>query len=84
MFESSEHTGSLSEEEFDEWLEKGRSARIGYEYMVVIWNQWENGIQRVYQENRSEVKQYIQRMDANETLIAVYDLYSESRMSFNI
>ena len=42
MFESSGHGGSLDEELFESWLEKGRSGKVGYHYLIVIWNSWDN------------------------------------------
>ncbi|MEM8896299.1 MAG: hypothetical protein AAGC88_17095 [Bacteroidota bacterium] len=83
MFETAGYDRSLPEEVFESWLEKGRSAMIGYEYLIVIWNQWDNDFQPVYKETREEVSVYARNLDANEELVAVYDLYSESRIVLN-
>ena len=83
MFESTEDDRSLSEEVFESWLKKGRSARVCYEYLIIIWNQWDRDFQPVYRETREQAKAYSEHLDANEELVAVYDLYSESRIVLN-
>ncbi len=83
MFESADDGRSLSEEVFESWLDKGRSAKIGYEYLIIIWNQWDRDFQPIYKETREQVKACLGHLDTNEELVAIYDLYSESRLVVN-
>jgi hypothetical protein len=82
MFESPEFPKALDEQLFNSWLENGRLNRIGYHYLLIIWDEYESGYRPVYTENRDEIKQY--KTDktsfSRERLVAVYDLYSESRI----
>ena len=80
MFESAGYGTPLEEQRFERWLEKGRSHRIGYQYLIVLWNQAENDFHPVFMENRPEVSDYVNHLDVNEELVAIYDLYSESRI----
>jgi hypothetical protein len=80
MFEGPDFPKSLSEEVFDLWLEKGRLSKIGYHYLLVVWDEYESGYQPVYAEHREEIKTYQKASNSRERLIAVYDLYSESRI----
>lgn len=83
MFESSGHGGSLDEELFEAWLEKGRSGKVGFHYLIVIWNSWDNDFRPAYVETREDIYDYQKNIDATEEMVAIYDLYSESRVVLN-
>jgi hypothetical protein len=79
MFEGRDYPKALDEEVFNRWLEKGRSSKIGYSYLLVVWDEYESAYQAVYVAHRDEIKPY-QKPVGRERLVAVYDLYSESRI----
>ena len=79
MFEGREYPKGLDEEVFNRWLENGRSGKIGYSHMLVIWDDYESAYQPVYVSHRDDIKSY-QRAGSRERLVAAYDLYSESRI----
>lgn len=83
MFESPDFPKSLDESIFESWLESGRSRRIPYAYLLVIWDELEANYFPIYAEERSEILEY-ERMgqsSGRQTLVAAYDLYSESRIA---
>ncbi|HEY0744315.1 MAG TPA: hypothetical protein VGD40_22765 [Chryseosolibacter sp.] len=80
MFEGHDFPKSLDEQVFNSWLENGRLSKIGYKYLLVIWDAYESAYQPVYAENRSEIGQYDTSRISRERLVAAYDLYSESRI----
>jgi hypothetical protein len=80
MFEGPDFPKSLDEEVFNRWLEKGRLSRIGYHYLLILWDDYESAYQPVYLADRNEIKSY-QRSGSRERFIAAYDLYSESKIS---
>ena len=80
MFDGPGFPKSLNEEVFNQWLENGRLSKIGYLFLVVIWDEYESEYQPVYLSNRNEIGQYDSSALSRERLIAVYDLYSESRI----
>ncbi len=82
MFEGSEFPKSLNETVFNEWLENGRQSKIGYHYLLVIWDDYEAEYRAVYVERREEIGQYENHQSSvgRESLVAAYDLYSESRI----
>lgn len=79
MFDGPDFPKSLDEEVFNSWLENGRQSKIRYNYLLVIWNEYESAYQPVYAEQRDEINQY-RDTAIGERLIATYDLYSESRI----
>ena len=83
MFDSSEFPKSLDEDTFDTWLENGRQSRLSYNYLLIIWDEFDVEYQAVYAEDRSHIKKYerYQNSTGRESLIAAYDLYSESRVA---
>lgn len=81
MFDGPDYPKSLDEEVFNLWLEQGRESRIGYKYLLVVWNTYESAYQPVYTEHRHEINQYDRNPMSRERLVAAYDLYSESRIS---
>jgi hypothetical protein len=82
MFNGPDYPKSLDEETFTLWLEKGRESKIGYHYLLIIWDQYESAYHPVYVEHRDELAQYQtdKTLATREWLVAVYDLYSESRI----
>lgn len=84
MFDSPEYPQSLEEDQFEAWLEKGRESKIGYEYMLIVWDDVAAEYKPVYAENRQHIKDLKispwGESVAQESVIAVYDLFSESRI----
>jgi hypothetical protein len=82
MFDGPGFPKSLDEEVFDGWLEKGRQSKIGYNYLLVVWDEYESAYKPVYAAQRDEFKQYQKDKTSvgREQLVAAYDLYSESRI----
>lgn len=83
MFEGPDYPQSIKEEVFEQWLENGRSSKIGYSFMLIVWNVFDEKLQPVYVETREEIQHYEKYPEAkgSEALIAAYDLYSEGRIS---
>lgn len=79
MFEGPDYPKSLDEEVFNQWLEDGRQSLLGYHFLLIIWDQYESAYQRIYTSNREEIASY-SNTNNRERLVAVYDLYSESRI----
>ena len=82
MFDNSEFPKSLDEETFQSWLENGRESRINYNYLLIIWNAQEQEYSPVYLEGKAQIAEYDQygMSYGAESLVAAYDLYSESRI----
>ena len=80
MFDGPDFPKSLDEETFNVWLENGRLAKIGYHYLVIVWDEYESGYRPVYLTDRGEIENYKASV-GGERFIAAYDLYSESRIS---
>jgi hypothetical protein len=83
MFEGSDFPQSLDEETFNSWLENGRESKIGYTYLLIIWDEYESSYRPVYAETREEIGTYqgYHESTGRESLVAAYDLYSESRIA---
>lgn len=81
MFETAESSRSLDEERFEAWLEEGRSHKLGFQYMLVIWDEFTQDFRPVYLLERSDMYSYVSPQ--SEAVLAAYDLYSESRMDIN-
>jgi len=79
MFEGQDFPASLDEAVFNLWLENGRRAKIGYNYLVVVWDEYESSYQPVYVAHREEIDKY-KMSHSRERFIAAYHLYSESRI----
>ena len=79
MFESDDRK-SLNEPLFESWLEQGRSSKLGYHYLLVIWDDLDKDYKPAYASNREELYSLINRADIHESIVAVYDVYSESRI----
>lgn len=82
MFDSPDYPKSLPESLFESWFEQGRSSRIPYAYLLIVWDEIEGNYLPVYVENRREIESYEKygESPASQTLIAAYDLYSEGRI----
>lgn len=82
MFDSPDYPKSLSESLFESWFELGRSSRIAYAYLLIVWDEIEGKYFPVFVEKRSDIDSYEKygKSPATQTLIAAYDLYSEGRI----
>ena len=80
MFEN-QYPASLSEDLFENWLEIGRNHKAGYYFLVILWDEWELNYKSVFIRDRDEAINYHLSLSLHENLVAVYDLYSESRIS---
>jgi hypothetical protein len=82
MFDGSDFPQSLNEEDFDLWLENGRQSKIRYNYLLIIWDAYESKYLPVYATHRDETGEYetYQTSTGRESLVAAYDLYSETRI----
>ena len=82
MFDGADFPKSLDEDVVNLWLENGRQSRIRYNYLLIIWDGYESNYRPVYVEQRDEIAQYEMYRTAvgRESLVAAYDLYSESRI----
>lgn len=83
MFDGPGFPQSLDELLFETWLEEGRMSKIGYYYLLVVWDEFEEKYLPVYIEERDKIQEYQLYGESvgQESLVAVYDLYSESRIS---
>jgi|TARA_R100000789_G_C2987295_1_gene145119 hypothetical protein len=83
MFNGSSFPKSLEENIFEDWLEAGRTSKIGYKYLLIIWDNYDDDYQAVYVEDRESIYKYerYESSTGRESLVAAYDLYSESRIS---
>jgi hypothetical protein len=79
MFDGPGFSKPLDEELFNRWLENGRESKIGYHYLLIVWDDYESNYRPVYIEKRDQLNEY-RTSDSRERLIAAYDLYSESRI----
>lgn len=80
MFEGPDFPKVLDEEEFNRWLENGRLSKIGYNYLLIVWDDYESAYLPFYVADRNEIRTY-QSPGSRERFIAAYDLYSESKVS---
>jgi len=82
MFDGPDFPKALEEKQFEEWLEEGRNSKIGYHYLLIIWDDYDARYLPVYIEGRAQLTSYDKYGAATnrESLIAAYDLYSESRV----
>ena len=84
MFDGPDYPKSLDEETFDQWLENGRESKIKFSYMLIIWDEFEEKYLPAYLESRAKLSEYefYGSSVGQESVVAVYDLYSEARISF--
>jgi hypothetical protein len=82
MFDGPGGPKSLDEEVFIEWLKKGRESKIGYNYLLIIWDEYDAAYRPIFVENRKDIAEYTKdrTSTSREWLVAAYDLYSESRI----
>ena len=82
MFNGPDFPKSLDEEDFNLWLENGRQSKLAYNYLLIVWDGYESAYRPVYATKRDEIEQYemYQTAKARESLVAAYNLYSESRI----
>lgn len=80
MFENLNFGSGLSEDRFDEWLESGRQSKIRFHYIVILWDEIERDYRPVYIIERAELEKYKDYRGVGEALVAVYDLYTESKI----
>lgn len=85
MFEGVSFPKSLDEEQFESWLENGRSQKIGYSHMLIIWDELEEAYQPIYTQDRDIIHKYERygKSTGRESLVAAYDLYSESMIGLS-
>jgi hypothetical protein len=80
MFEGPDFPKPLDEEVFNRWLENGRQSKIGYHYLLIVWDDFESAYQPIYVAQRDEINTYkISR--SRERFIAAYDLYSSQELA---
>lgn len=79
MFEGPDLPKPLDEEVFNQWLENGRLSKVGHNYLVIVWDDYESAYQPIYVMERDEIRMY-ESSQSRERFIAAYDLYSESRV----
>jgi hypothetical protein len=82
LFNGAAFPKPLEEEVFENWLVRGRDSKIGYKYLLIIWDNYDDDYQAVYEEERESIKRYerYESSTGRESLVAAYDLYSESRV----
>lgn len=82
MFESPDYPKALEESLFDSWLEKGRNSKISFAYILIVWDELEASYFPVFVESREQIQDYepYGHSSQRQTLVAAYDLYSESRI----
>jgi hypothetical protein len=82
MFDGPDFPKSLDEEVFNLWLENGRLSKIGYSYLLIVWDEYESTYRPVYAEHREEIGEYetYKESTGRESLVAAYNLYSEARI----
>ena len=83
MFDGSEFPKALDEAVFATWLEDGRVSLLSHQYLLIVWDALEQEYQPVYVAERDHIQKYepYQQATGRESLIAAYDLYSESRVA---
>lgn len=79
MFEGPDFPKPLDEEIFNRWLENGRMSKLGYNYLLIVWDDYESAYKPIYVAHRDEIKVYNTSI-SRERFIAAYDLYSESKI----
>jgi hypothetical protein len=82
MFNGPDFPKALDEAVFNTWLETGRLEKMGYNYLLVIWDEYDSQYRPVYARDRDEIGKYqaYKSSVGRESLIAAYDLYSESKV----
>ncbi|NQZ78643.1 MAG: hypothetical protein HRT61_21390 [Ekhidna sp.] len=71
----------LDEAIFEGWLDSGRSSKIRFEYLVVLWDESQKEYRPVYLHSRSEMNEYADDSSrVGDVFVAAYDLYTESKV----
>jgi hypothetical protein len=78
MFETNDRK-ALREDQFEDWLAKGRTSKLGYHLMAICWNEWEQAYRPVFFEDKKVLSEF--RTELQESVGAVYDIDSESIIS---
>jgi hypothetical protein len=83
MFNGPGFPKPLEEDTFNSWLETGRLSKLSYKYLLIIWDEYDARYLPVYATDRDELDNYqaYKQSVGRESLIAAYDLYSESKIS---
>jgi hypothetical protein len=82
VFNGPDYPKSLEESLFESWFAMGRASRIPYTYLLIVWDEVEEKYFPVFAESRNEIQDYERygQSPVRQTLVAAYDLYSESRV----
>lgn len=82
MFNGSNFPKPLDEDTFNRWLENGRLDKLGHKYLLIIWDEFDSLYRPIYTAHYDEIKKYpaYKSSVGHESLIAAYDLYSESKL----
>lgn len=82
MFDGPDYPKSLDESLFESWFETGRASRIPYSYLLIVWDEVEGKYFPVFSESRGEIERFERYGESpvRQTLVAAYDLFSESRV----
>jgi len=82
MFDNNQYPKPLDEDLFHDWLENGRESKLSYRYLLVVWDELDGRYTPVYTQHNDEKDRYEKYGESTgtESLVAVYDLYSESRI----
>lgn len=85
MFHGSDFPQSLDESLFETWLENGRLSKMSYCYLLIVWDAFDLNYVPVYVEHREQIQNYevYGQAKGRESLVAAYDLYSQSKISLN-
>jgi hypothetical protein len=83
MFDGRDFPKSLEESLFESWLAQGRSSKISYAYILIIWDEVEAEYLPEFVEDRSDIARYDRYGESvgRQALVAAYDLFSESRVA---
>ena len=83
MFDGRDFPKSLEESLFESWLAQGRSSKISYAYILIIWDEVEGEYLPVFVEDRSDIASYDRYGESvgRQSLVAAYDLFSGSRVA---
>ena len=82
MFNGPAFPKPLEEDTFNRWLEDGRLSKLGHKYLLIIWDEFDSVYRPIYTSHQDELKKYpaYKSSVGHESLIAAYDLYSESKI----
>ena len=76
MFDGPDYPKTLDEALFDDWLEAGRMNKMGYKYLLILWDDIEQQYQPVFAEEKNKVLEFEKFGEsiAHESLIAMLSL----------